>query len=256
MLPIDSELFSRNFPIISEELQKRITKAKIGFLGCGLGSNIALLCARTGFVNFKLADGDSVEKTNLNRQSFFQEDIGKNKAFAIGDYIKRVNKFSNIQINTGYVKSGEEINNFLQGLDILVNTCDFSKGFYDVLRQAYQKEIIALAPFNVGFGSAVAVFGIANKQVILDLQKIKTDLNERNHFLNLLNKASDNNKIPKSFQRFFNLVFQNKKSALSYIPQVGIASNISASICVSLILRHLKNDNLEYFPRVYTMQND
>src|SRR5689334_657998 len=72
--------FSRNFPIISSPIQKKIESYTIAFIGCGLGSNIALLAARTGFRNFVLVDGDLVDSSNLNRQLFQLSDVGRKKS--------------------------------------------------------------------------------------------------------------------------------------------------------------------------------
>ena len=62
----------------------KIRSATIGIAGAGgLGSNCASFLARSGFVNFVIADFDRVEKTNLNRQFFFAHQIGMNKTDAL-----------------------------------------------------------------------------------------------------------------------------------------------------------------------------
>lgn len=46
-------------------------------------SYIAPTLVRKGLGSFTVLDGDEVEVSNLNRQRFYQKDIGRNKAFAL-----------------------------------------------------------------------------------------------------------------------------------------------------------------------------
>ena len=65
---------------LSSEDQHAIAQTRVLLAGCGLGSNIAVLAARTGFSRFTIADGDVVDSSNLNRQAFRVEHLGRNKA--------------------------------------------------------------------------------------------------------------------------------------------------------------------------------
>lgn len=83
-----TDIFSRNVPGTTEILQK----SSIGIAGCGgLGSNAAVSLVRAGAGNLILADYDTVEKSNLNRQFFFQSDIGKKKVEALSFHLKAIN---------------------------------------------------------------------------------------------------------------------------------------------------------------------
>ena len=69
---------------LGETALERIRGATVGIAGAGgLGSNCAMLLARSGFVNLVIADFDRVEKTNLNRQFFFAHQIGMAKTDAL-----------------------------------------------------------------------------------------------------------------------------------------------------------------------------
>jgi len=60
------------------------------FVGAGgLVSQIAPLLARKGIGRIKLFDNDIIEASNLNRQRFYPEDIGKNKAIALAKNLQR-----------------------------------------------------------------------------------------------------------------------------------------------------------------------
>ena len=65
---------------------ERLAKVKVGIAGAGgLGSNVAMLLARSGIGRFVLVDGDKVEESNLNRQFFWPQDVGRSKVYALRD---------------------------------------------------------------------------------------------------------------------------------------------------------------------------
>ncbi len=64
----------------------------IGIAGAGgLGSNCAMHLARSGFKKFIIADFDQIEESNLNRQFYFMEQVGKSKVEALCDNLKSIN---------------------------------------------------------------------------------------------------------------------------------------------------------------------
>ena len=66
---------------------------RIGMAGLGgIGSNVALMLARTGATSLVLVDHDSVEKSNLNRQSYFPEDVGKAKTEALTERLRSLDE--------------------------------------------------------------------------------------------------------------------------------------------------------------------
>jgi len=83
-----SEIFVRNVPGTTEILQNSV----VGIAGCGgLGSNIAVHLTRAGVGKLIIADFDVVEISNLNRQHFFIDDIGKFKVDALEKHLKSIN---------------------------------------------------------------------------------------------------------------------------------------------------------------------
>lgn len=64
--------------------QERYSKAKILLIGAGgLGSHIAPTLVRKGIGKVIMLDHDTVAPSNLNRQRFYQEDIGEAKVVAL-----------------------------------------------------------------------------------------------------------------------------------------------------------------------------
>jgi sulfur carrier protein ThiS adenylyltransferase len=74
-----------------DELQKKLRTKVVGIAGCGgLGSNAAVALARVGVGTLIVADFDAIEETNLNRQYYFYDQIGHQKASALKENIRRI----------------------------------------------------------------------------------------------------------------------------------------------------------------------
>lgn len=82
------DIFARNVPGATALLQQRT----VAVAGCGgLGSNAAVALARGGVGRLILIDHDIVEPSNLNRQHYFLDDIGRLKVEALADHLRRIN---------------------------------------------------------------------------------------------------------------------------------------------------------------------
>ena len=72
-----------------------LAKAHVGIAGLGgLGSNIAMMLARSGVGHLLLIDFDRVEPSNLNRQHYMVSHLGMPKSEAIKDLVLQANPFS------------------------------------------------------------------------------------------------------------------------------------------------------------------
>ena len=90
-----TEIFSKNVPGMTEAL----SKATIGIAGCGgLGSNIAVSLVRAGIGNLIIADYDIVELSNLNRQYYFRDDVGKKKVLALKEKLLQINPECKVKV--------------------------------------------------------------------------------------------------------------------------------------------------------------
>lgn len=71
---------------------KKIQQVKIGIAGAGgLGSNCAVNLVRSGFVKFVIVDYDKIEFSNLNRQFYFYDQVGRPKIEALRDNLLSIN---------------------------------------------------------------------------------------------------------------------------------------------------------------------
>ena len=78
---------------VPPERLRALRAVRVGIVGLGgIGSNVAMMLARTGCSRFLLVDDDVVEAGNLNRQFYFPEDLGKKKVDALVERLRGLTK--------------------------------------------------------------------------------------------------------------------------------------------------------------------
>ena len=71
--------------------RQRLEAAHVGIAGAGgLGSNVAQHLVRAGVKYLPVADFDVVSHSNLNRQFFFRDQIGRRKVEALAENLRRI----------------------------------------------------------------------------------------------------------------------------------------------------------------------
>ena len=74
-----------------------LAAAQVGIIGAGgLGSNVAVMLARSGIRHMTIADKDIVEPSNLNRQCYWPEDVGVPKVEALARRLSALEPTANI----------------------------------------------------------------------------------------------------------------------------------------------------------------
>ena len=115
-----SEVFLRNVKGMHEILNRSC----VGIAGCGgLGSNAAVALARAGIGHLILADHDTVHSTNLNRQHYFTNDIGRMKVDALSKYLLRINRTIRLSVHANRLNASSAISVF-QEADVLIEAFD------------------------------------------------------------------------------------------------------------------------------------
>lgn len=115
----DEAAASREFPISKQELDRAfdarfpasiaeaLRNARVAIAGLGgLGSNIAVMLARSGVGQLFLVDFDTVDTTNLNRQAYGISHLGMPKTQAIRQILADINPY--LDIRTEQVRVTEE----------------------------------------------------------------------------------------------------------------------------------------------------
>jgi len=102
---------------LDEDVLTFLRSVKIGIIGAGgLGSNCAVHLIRSGFANLTLADADSVDPSNLNRQHFVLAQVGRPKALALRDNLLAINPAARITAHHLHVNA--------ENMSALFGSCD------------------------------------------------------------------------------------------------------------------------------------
>ncbi|MEW6652465.1 MAG: sulfur carrier protein ThiS adenylyltransferase ThiF [Bacteroidota bacterium] len=106
------------------EIKSTLSTKAVGIAGCGgLGSNCAAALTRVGIGKLVIADFDVIEESNLNRQYFFYDQIGKYKASALKENLLRINPL--VTICDNIIKlSPNEIVELYKDCDVIVEAFD------------------------------------------------------------------------------------------------------------------------------------
>ncbi len=100
---LEAMMCSRHTPRVHEKVHAgRVAICGLG----GLGSNAAVYLARTGVGHLHLIDFDTVDASNLNRQSYMVCDLGQRKTDALARQLQDINPF--IDVQTSFVRLTEE----------------------------------------------------------------------------------------------------------------------------------------------------
>jgi len=115
-----SEIFARNVPGSTQILGG----STVAVAGCGgLGSNAAVALVRAGVGSLILVDHDVVEASNLNRQHFFQFDIGRGKPDALADHLRAINPEVRLEL-WRLMLTPHDVPRLFAGADLLIEAFD------------------------------------------------------------------------------------------------------------------------------------
>ena len=148
----EEDLLKRNVKGISKKLKK--TRVCILGLG-GLGSNVAVLLARSGIGYLKLVDFDIVEASNLNRQQYRISHIGLKKTEAMKTIIKEINPF--VEVETLDIKvDRKNIYSIIGDIEIVVEAFDSAETKAMTIEELLinKNKIVVSASGMAGLGSA------------------------------------------------------------------------------------------------------
>jgi len=140
---------------IGKEGQEKLKKAKVFVAGAGgLGSPISVYLAVAGVGTIRLADHDTVELSNLNRQTLHGDgDIGKRKIDSAVPKLKNLNRDINIEAVAETITE-KNVSRLVGDCDLIVDAMDNLPTRYVLNRAAIEKNI----PFFHG-----AVYGFEGR---------------------------------------------------------------------------------------------
>lgn len=139
-----------------KELYRIIRGVRIGLAGAGgLGSNCAAYLVRSGFRCLRVVDFDRVSLANLNRQYYFQEQVGKEKVYALRENLVRINPLLELEPVVARI-APENFRPLFADCDILVEALDDPEAKKTLTRLFFAGRLIHPRPYLL-----IAVSGIA-----------------------------------------------------------------------------------------------
>ena len=137
--------------------REKLERVRVGIAGAGgLGSNVAMHLVRAGIRKFTIADFDVVSVSNLNRQFFFRDQIGKKKVEALKENLLRIE--SDLDLELADIKL-DEVNaaKFFVACDIIVEAFD------NVESKAMLARVVVGAGKTLVTASGIGGWGDSNK---------------------------------------------------------------------------------------------
>lgn len=240
--------YIRNRIFLDEHAQLAVKNIPIFVGGCGIGSVIAECALRFGFENITLADGDSVELTNLNRQNYSENDVSILKVTALKSRLLSINSNAKISVYPNYLTE-DNCSDAVSGHKIAINALDFSNGFplkFDEICKA--NEITILHPYNLGWGGLLTV--ISQKSPTLDI--LKNDCRSFSE-LTFIEYVLDYYDYWGKSQIWLKKVLEEfKKEQISLPPpQLAIGSWLLGSICTHVLYKITIGEQVKQFPQFY-----
>lgn len=251
-------LFERNLGFVSLAEQLKVEESIVSVAGAGGdGGLLAILLARMGIGELRLADPDPFEPENTNRQAVCREStIGINKAEAVSSYIKDINPNISIRVfNTGI--NEDNVEEFVRGSNLVVDETEFTLHSLAIMlaREARKWDVPNLTAFNVAFGTVSttyhpkgktleSILGFGEDQDLKDISKRKVSLSR---WLPYLPAYGDINVLSK--------VSSGEKSAPSVATGVALAAAVGSTQAFLNLVRGNGNHRPDpvYSPRAIVM---
>jgi sulfur carrier protein ThiS adenylyltransferase len=187
------------------QISRKLAVRTVGIAGCGgLGSNCAVALARVGVGTLILVDFDTVSETNLNRQYYFSDQIGKKKVLALRENILRINPC--LCVITHDIKlDSNNILSVFQDCDVIVEAFDL----------ADQKEMLI----------ETVLTGMPGKDLVIGLGMAGFGMNELIHYrkLDRLHICGDE-------------VTEITEEMPPLAPRVGIVANMQANTVIEILI--------------------
>lgn len=153
--------FSRNIGWVTEYEQQSLKSKKVAIGGLGgVGGSHLVTLARLGIGNFSIADMDTFDWPNMNRQAgAFASTIGLSKIDVMADQIRGINPEVNLSLFTNGVTE-ENLDQFLEGADLYMDSLDiFCIEIREkVFARCRKLGIPAITAAPMGMGTAILVF--------------------------------------------------------------------------------------------------
>jgi len=153
--------FSRNLGLLTAREQGQLATSRVAIPGLGgVGGIHVTTLARLGIGRFHLADPDTFEVVNFNRQfGATMETVGRAKVEVMAEWVGKVNREAEVVSFPEGIHAGN-IDCFLDGVDIVIDGLDFFAldARRLLFREAARRGLYVITAGPIGFSCAMLVF--------------------------------------------------------------------------------------------------
>ena len=143
-----------------KELQRAFAAATVAVCGLGgLGSHISVFLARAGLGKLILIDFDRVDITNLHRQQYKADQIGRYKTEALAESLKEIAPYIETEVHTERITQ-ENAAELLKEADVICEAFDGAEDkamLADTVLTKMRGKVLVAASGMAGLGSANAI---------------------------------------------------------------------------------------------------
>lgn len=240
----DNDRYSRNRLYITQEEQALLAQCNLVLGGAGLGSIIAECALRLGIENICIIDGDIVELSNLNRQNYIQEDIGRYKSEVLCERLRKINPNAQITYVTEFLTE-YNIPTYITGASVAINALDFTSDVpFSFDKYCIEHNITVLHPYNLGWAALVAV--VNSKQSLLS--QLGTSYNFE---LKMGEYIISNLRQNGVETLWLSNIVETLKTEGGNIPQLPVASWMTAGLCMRVLFKIVTHQAIKVFPEFY-----
>lgn len=153
--------FSRNIGLVSTQEQHQLKDMTVSIAGMGgVGGDYLISLVRAGIANFHIADFDTFELSNFNRQyGATLYTIGQSKAQTMASMARDINPNVNIKIFESPV-SKDNIDAFLNNVNLVINGIDLfvPDAHHLLISNSVQRNLTVISALPSGYGAGMVIF--------------------------------------------------------------------------------------------------
>lgn len=229
------EAFSRNLGFLSHAEQARLKQARVAVAGLGgTGGAQVHALARMGIGRFHVADPDTFELVNFNRQiGATVPNLGRSKAEVARETVLAIDPDAQVRTFESGIDASN-IDDFLDGVDVVVDSLDFYcfEERFLLYGRARAAGLWVLTAPPLGFGFTLLMFDPKGMR-FEDYFGFREGMTERQRVVSLIAGIA-----PKPFMLRY-LDRSNSELAGRRLPSVGAAPFMIAGVIAAEVVRIL-----------------
>lgn len=161
------------------EVQHKLKESKVLLLGAGgTGGNCGISLARIGVGEITIVDYDKIEISNLNRQVYTYQDVGKDKAQTLVNHINNVNPFIKCKSINSKIQNVNNLLNFGLDFDLVICCIDQPDNINKIVEE--YTNVTGIPRILGGYASTVVTSGIFTKDSY-SYQELYNTLSNQNY---------------------------------------------------------------------------